>query len=109
MQDSGTAKGTARLVDMQRSRVYSRLVTKDTRMEHHDTAGLSTAVGGTAPTSETPTPRVENYYDQRRARFIAAVTGQLPISEYVQDVTEEVDRFFPPLPQTSRSGHQISS
>lgn len=33
-----------------------------------------------------------NYYSQRRARYLAAVTGTMPVAEYVRQAVAEVDR-----------------
>lgn len=53
----------------------------------------------TSSDGATPLPQHESYYEQRRTRFVAAVKGFLPLSEYVKEVAADVDRRFPPIPQ----------
>jgi hypothetical protein len=98
MQDSSVGSGIAQLVDIPVRKAYRRLVTKDTSVEQHDPERM--AEEGISPASDlSPTPRPEGYYAARHERFMAAIKGRLPISEYVKEVAAEVDRRFPPIPQ----------
>jgi hypothetical protein len=92
MQDFGLAPGIAE-VDSPREPGYITLVTKDTSVEPENP--------GQEPVTEHELSRAgqHDYYAERRAHFIAAVRGLLPISEYVKEVAADVDRRFPPLPQ----------
>jgi hypothetical protein len=96
MEGFGAASGTEHLVDIPPTGEYSRLVTKDTIMESQEDSDHMDAVYESSGAAEV-SPRLD-YYDQRRARFMAAVKGRLPISDYVQEVVAEVDHRYPPLP-----------
>lgn len=96
MEDSGAASGTGHLVDISSVGEYSRLVTKDTIVERQEDPNRMGAAGESSDAAEVMPRR--DYYEQRHARFMAAITGELPISEYVQGVVAEVDQRLPPLP-----------
>lgn len=99
MQDSSATSGIAQLVDIPVRKAYRRLVTKDTSVEQHDLERMDAAEGISPSSDLSPTPRPESYYAARHERFMAAIKGRLPISEYVKEVAAEVDRRFPPIPQ----------
>jgi hypothetical protein len=96
MEDSGAASGTRHLVDIPSVEEYSRLVTKDTIVEGQEDSNRMDATGESSDAAEV-SPR-RDYYEQRHARFMAAIKGELPISEYVQEAVAEVDNRLPPLP-----------
>jgi hypothetical protein len=99
MQDLGLASGIAHQVDIPSGAAYPRLVTKDTTLEDQHSERMDAAEDGASASEPVPDPRTQGYYAERQSRFIAAVRGLLPISEYVKEVAAEVDRRFPRLPQ----------
>jgi hypothetical protein len=99
MQDS-SASQIAHGIDILTSNVYCGLVTKDTTLEERAPERMDAAESLNPASDVSPTSRSEGtYYAVRHARFMEAIKGRLPISEYVKEVAAEVDRRFPPIPQ----------
>ena len=63
--------------------------------QHFDSRDAAGDVG----TSSESNPEAQDYYVIRRRRFVAAMKGVLPISEYVKGVAADVERRLPPLPE----------
>ena len=93
MQESSAAvRNPSQSVDRLHAGAYPRLVTKDTIVERDpkrtDAADDSTSVNGLEPATAAP----RGYFEKRRARYLAAVSGAIPIAEYVHEAVAEVDR-----------------
>ncbi len=99
MQDFGTVPGITHQVDLPQALAYNALVTKDTTLDSEHPERIDIAENGVAASELSSDPAPQDYYAARRAHFVAAVKGFLPLSEYVREVAADVDRRFPPLAQ----------
>jgi hypothetical protein len=98
MQDLSAASGTPAIVDIPRNRAYPRLVTKATTLSEIDPQRTDAADDGTPVEDPIGSATHAGYYEQRRARYIAAIRGLIPVAEYVREAVAEVDsrRQIPP-------------
>lgn len=104
-ESSAVVRRPPQSVDRAHSEAYHRLVAKDTSVESKDLDHLDTAHDDISSNGAVFAMKTETYYERRHARFMAAIRGSLPITEYLHEVVEAAGGQLSQRPPSTSAEH----